>query len=456
MNILLISPPSFNVTQKVMGFSSPPLNLAYLASMVCTDHRVKILDASIEGFNMQDVIKYIKHNDPDLIGFTGTTTMMPDIYRLSVLCKEYNKDIKIALGGHHVSFMPEYTFNECSSIDFIIRGEGELTFSELVNALEKKHALSQIKGLSFRYDHTVKNNPDRGFVENVDSLPSPAYDLLSMDKYRKNNVNFSSILSSRGCPFHCVFCSSSSQLGHKWRAHCVDRIMNELKILYEKYGKDEFEFVDDTFTVSKKRVLDLTKRIRQEGLDISWVASSRVDTFSKEIGTAMKKSGAHTVYFGIESGSEETLRFIGKGITLEKAKDSVSTAHKTGLKTIGTFVFGFPNETKEDIKKTLSFSRKIGLDIAQFTIATPYPGTRLWDYAQKKNLISTFDWSKYSTLEPIMKLEHFSTQAIEKIFRHAYFRFYLRPSILIKDFLKNNKFIISSAIKLIRSSSNLQ
>jgi anaerobic magnesium-protoporphyrin IX monomethyl ester cyclase len=447
MKILLISPPSYNIVRRVIGIAAPPLNLAYLASMVRANHEVHIIDSVVENYSMQDVIQRVRHTNPDLIGITGTTTMMPDIYELAKLCKGYNKDMQIVVGGHHVTFLPEWTLQECPDLNYIIRGEGEQTFAELADALETTGELSGIKGLTYRHKNTIKSNPTREFINDVDSLPLPSYDLLPMDKYRVKDIGFGTIFTSRGCPFKCVFCSSSMQLGHHWRGHSVERIMKELTILNETYGKHEIEFLDDTFTFSQKRILELEERIRQEKLDISWVASSRVDTFSNDIAQAMKRSGAHTVYFGIESGSEKILNFIGKGITLDRALQAIATAKKVGLETLGSFVLGFPDENRDDVKKTVHFSKKIGVDFAQFTIATPYPGTSLWTYALKEKLLTTFDWQKYSSLKSVMRLKNFSATAIEKILRTAYLQFYLRPSILIKDLVRNNGFIFSRAIR---------
>ncbi|HID26143.1 MAG TPA: radical SAM protein, partial [Thermoplasmata archaeon] len=194
------------------------------------------------------------------------------------------------------------------------------------------------------------------------------------------------------------------------------------------------------------RVLGISKKIQQQGLDISWTASSRVDTFSKETAEAMRKAGAHTVYFGIESGVQKILDFIGKRITPEQSTRAVKTAKKAGLHTFGSFIIGFPQENKKDIKKTLRFSRKIGVDFAQFTIATPYPGTRLWYMVLKQKLLTTMDWRRFTTLDPVLKLKNFTYSQITKILEIAYIKFYLRPKVLIKDIIQEKGFILRRAI----------
>ncbi len=455
MQILLLSPPTISAVKAVVGTTGPPLGLAYLASMVRDEHDVRIVDSLAEDYNYGDVERIIKKYDPDVVGITSTTSMIPDAYVIAKIAKRYNENVKIVMGGPHVTFLPERTFQECPYIDFIVRGEGELTFRELIDSLERDRDPSNILGLSINLRDKVKNNPPRPLIKDIDTIPMPSYDLLPMEKYQANGVRFGTVMTSRGCPFNCAFCSSSLQFGKRWRGHSDSRVIEELKHLHEKYRIREIEFLDDTFTLNKHRAIRIARRIVKEGLDISWSASSRVDTFTEEVAEAMKKSGCHTIYFGIESGSRKTLNFIGKGITPEQSISAVKKAKRHKLRALGSFVIGFPEETKEDIKKTIKFSKKVGVDFAQFTIATPYPGTRLWKYASAKKLILTFDWRKYTTLDPVMKLKNFTSQQITKLLQKAYISFYLRPSFLIKDLISRKGFIlrraIPSAIKMVKS-----
>ncbi|KAA0016746.1 MAG: B12-binding domain-containing radical SAM protein, partial [Thermoplasmata archaeon] len=394
----------------------------------------------------EDVEKVIKRYDPDVIGITSTTSMIPDAYAIAEVAKRYNENVKIVMGGPHVTFLPERTFKECPYIDFIVRGEGEITFKKLIDALEKNKDPLNILGLSINLGDKVKNNPPRPLIKDVDTIPMPSYDLLPMEKYQVNGVRFGTVMTSRGCPFNCAFCSSSLQFGKKWRGHSDSRVIEELKYLYEKYRIREMEFLDDTFTLNRKRAIRIAERIRKEGLDISWSGSSRVDIFTDELAQAMKKGGCHTIFFGIESGSQKTLDFIGKGITPEQSISAVKKAKRHEISALGAFVIGFPEETREDIEKTIKLSKKVGVDFAQFTIATPYPGTRLWKYALAKKLILTFDWRKYTTLDPVMKLKNFTAQQITKLFQKAYISFYLRPLYLIKDLISRRGFIFRRAI----------
>ena len=446
MKILLLSPPTTSAVKAVVGTTGPPLGLAYLASMVREEHEVRIVDSLAEGYDHGDVKRIMKGYDPDVVGITATTSMMPDAYRVARMAKRLNENVKVVMGGPHATFLPERTFRECPYLDFIVRGEGEVTFKELVDALEENKNPSNILGLSINMDGKVKNNPSRPLIENLDTIPMPSYDLLPMEKYQVDGVRFGTLMTSRGCPFRCVFCSSSLLFGNRWRGHSDSRVIEELKYLREEYKIQEIEFLDDTFTLNKRRALRIAKRIVKEGLDVSWSASSRVDLFTDEVAEAMKRGGCHTIYFGIESGSSKTLELIDKRITPEQSISAVKKAKKHKRQALGAFIIGFPEESREDVEKTIKFSKKVGVDYAQFTIATPYPGTRLWDYALSKKLIRTFDWKKYTTLDPVMRLKNFTTKQIRKLFRKAYVSFYLRPSYVIKDLILRKGFTFRRAI----------
>ncbi len=449
MRILLLSPPTVSAIKAVIGTTGPPLGLAYLASMVRESHEVKIIDSLAEDYTYEDVEREIKKYDPDVVGITSTTSMMPDAYAIAKMTKMHNENAKVVMGGPHVTFIPERTFKECPYIDFIVRGEGEITFKELVDALEKGKSTSRILGLSINAGGRAKNNPPRPLIKDIDTIPLPSYDLLPMEKYKLGKVRFGTVMTSRGCPFDCVFCSSSLQFGKRWRGHSDSRVIEELRILHEKYKIREIEFLDDTFTLNRQRAIRIAERIREEGLDISWSASSRVDLFTDDVARAMKAGGCHTVYLGIESGSEKTLNFIGKKITPGQAVKAVKRAKRNRLNALGSFVIGFPDETKQDVEKTIKFSRKVGVDFAQFTIATPYPGTRLWRYALAKNLILTFNWRKYTTLDPVMKLKNFTSEQIKKMLQKAYLSFYLRPKYVLKDIFLRKGFVLKKAISSI-------
>lgn len=455
MKILLVSPPTNSDIKHIIGVTGPPAGLAYIASMVRDEHEVKIVDSLSEDFTFDDIRKIIKEFDPRVVGITATTSMIPDAYRVAKIAKEVNKDIFTVIGGPHVTFLPDRTMKECKYIDFVVRGEGENTFKELIDAIEKGRGFKDIKGLSYKKNKVI-NNPPRELIKNIDEIPIPSYDLLPMKKYKVDRTEFGTVMTSRGCPFQCIFCSSSLQFGKIWRAHSPERVIEELSILTGDYGIREIEFLDDTFTLSNKRAIEISKAIRKEKLDISWSASSRVNTFSREVGREIRKAGCHTLYFGIESGTQKILNFIGKGITLDQSRRAVKDAKNVGLKAFGSFIIGFPDETREEVKKTMKFSRRVGVNYAQFTVATPYPGTRLWYLALREKLLTTMNWRNFTTLTPVLKLKYFTQSQISRLLMIAYARFYIRPKILIRDILEDKGFIIKRLLHTISSFTRVE
>ena len=443
MKIMLISPPTPSAVKEVLGATGPPLGLAYLASIARLEgHDVAIVDSLAEGICFEELKERIRHFYPDMVGITATTSMIPDAYETARIAKEVNPDAVVLIGGPHVTFLPEDTLNECKYIDIVVRGEGELVFRELL----RKKDLKEVKGITYRCGNTIKSNPAMPLIQNLDEIPIPAYDLLPMHLYRFGNLRFGTVITSRGCPFNCIFCSSSLQFGKRWRAHSKERVIEELRILHHDYGVREVEFLDDTFTLDRRRAREISKDIVREGLDISWTASSRVNTFDLETGKEMRRAGAHTIYFGIESGSQKTLDMIGKGITIEQSISAVKSAKKAKLRTLGSFIIGFPDETEDDIRRTIEFSKRVGVDLAQFTIATPYPGTKLWEIANKLNLLITKDWRKYTTIDVVMKSFYLTERQIKRLLSWAYISFYLRPKMILIDLIRNKGFMLRKAI----------
>ncbi|MGC9123470.1 MAG: B12-binding domain-containing radical SAM protein [Thermoplasmata archaeon] len=456
MKILFISPPTDSAIKSVIGTTGPPLGLAYLASVAREKgFDARIVDSLAENLTYYDVEKIIRQYSPDIVGITSTTSMIPDAYAVARMAKNVSKDIVTIMGGPHVTFLPELTLQECSEIDYIVKGEGEIAFSGILDILTNKKEKKEVLGIAYRKGDKIMNNPPQPLIKDVDSIPEPSWDLLPMEKYEIDNVQFGTIMTSRGCPYNCIFCSSSLQFGKQWRGHSVERVLDELKTLRYKYNKREIEFLDDTFTLNMKRAIELTDRIYREGIDIRWSASARVNLFNDEIAKNMKKAGAHTVYFGIESGSQKTLDFIGKSITLEMAKLSVAKANRAGLNTLGSFIIGFPDDTVKDVKRTIKFSKKVGVTVAQFTIATPYPGTRLWDYVMERNLLLTMNWRKFTTLSPVIKLRNFTSDQILKWLSWAYISFYIRPLYLIRDLAKTHGFVFKRLIPYAKRAMTL-
>jgi len=256
------------------------------------------------------------------------------------------------------------------------------------------------------------------------------------------------MLTSRGCPFGCSFCASSRLFGKFWRGRSAGNVLEEIRMIRDEYKIRNIEFIDDTFTLDKRRVEEICDGIIRERLDVSWGASSRVDGITERLAEKMKKAGCWIIYLGIESGCQKILDEIGKRITLDQVRKAVNAIKKAGIQVLGSFIIGFPGETVEMIEKTIRFAKRLNLDWAQFSILTPYPGTPLFEYAVKNNLLLTRDWSKYTATQPIIKLKDVTEEQLKRLFRKAYLSFYLKPK-KVWEWIRNRQFVLlKNAINL--------
>jgi radical SAM superfamily enzyme YgiQ (UPF0313 family) len=449
MKVCLISPPYNSAVKSVVGVSPPPLGLAYIASMLRQSHEVKIIDSNILNYTIGDVERELRSFNPDVVGITSVTSSIYEAYKVAETAKRIREDCIVILGGPHASFMPRQSMEECKYIDVIVRGEGEETARGLIENIEKGSSLNEVRGITFRRGNEVIETEPRSFIKNIDDIPFPSRDLLPMHLYKFNGVKYTTMLTSRGCPFKCSFCSSSRLFGGYWRGRSPENVLEEMKIIYEKYGIRNIEFIDDTFTLNQERAEKICDGIVEQGWDISWGASSRVDTLSKKLAEKMKKAGCWIIYLGIESGSQKILDAIGKRITLEQVRKAVKILKDSGIQVLGSFIIGFLQDTKETIKETIKFAKSLNLDYVQFSILTPYPGTPIFDYAKRNNMLLTEDWSKYTAIEPIVKIGEVSEKEVKALLRKAYITFYLRPRIVM-EWLRNKQFsFIKSGIKAV-------
>jgi len=354
------------------------------------------------------------------------------------------------MGGPHVTFMDVETLEKNPFVDYIVRGEGEITMHELIKSLEKRIEPKDVLGLTYRVNGVIKRNPPRPPIKDLDSLPMPAYHLLPMERYVSEGLRYATVISSRGCPFECVFCSSSRICGKRWRARSTEKVVEEVQLLTDKYRVQSIEFVDDNFTLNRKRVKGICEEFVKRGIDLFWVCGSRVDSVNSELVSNLSKANCLLIYLGVESGSQRILDYMMKGITLSQSERAVRLAKRYGLEVAASFILGMPDETVSEIEDTIKFAIKLDPEFAQFTIATPYPGTELYDYALENNLLITRDWSKYDTLTPVMRTV-IGVKRLVKLFRKAYFKFYGRIGYVISQIRKRRLIIASKFFKVIKN-----
>jgi len=441
----LVNPPATDYVAEVLGVRTFPVGLVHLAAYLREKgFDVRILDCPAEGIGPGELRSAVKGYDA--VGFTATTPAAPSAYRAA---REVRDVVDVVfLGGPHPTFMDEEAVRE-SGADFVVRGEGEITTVEALEAFDTwgEPDLSDVRGITYPVDGKVVRNPDRPPIENLDSLPLPAYDLIDIDAYAVDGKRFVPVVTSRGCPFGCAFCASSRMFGRRWRGRSPARVVEEIVMLVEEFSVRRVEIVDDVFTLNRKRAREVCKGLREEGVDVPWDCSSRADTVDPDLAKELSRSGCETVYIGAESGDDETLERIGKGITTSDVVSCVKTLKNAGLRVVASFIIGFPWEDRKDVRRTVKFAKRCGADYAQFTILTPYPGTPMFEELKREGLIETFDWSKYTTVDPVIRTKHLTSKDLSLLIKYAYLSFYADPRFLIKRLSEGDVFLIKKILK---------
>ena len=420
----------------------PPLGLASIAAVLEQDgHRVEILDANALQLSEIEIVHKVK--DADVIGITAMTPAVNSAITIAKEIKGDNPDSTIILGGPHATILPEDTLTKVQEIDIIVRGEGEKTIVELFNAIENNEDFQNINGLTYR-DNGIISTPSQPSVVEMDTLPFPAYHLLPINKYKLHpphgrKLPYMAMMTSRGCPYNCIYCSKPI-FGGKFRAQSPERTVDEIEYLIDKFGINEITFYDDSFTLDKKRVMQLTAEINNRKLDFAWSCETRVNLINEDLLKAMKKAGCYMIAYGIESGNQTMLNNLRKGITLPQVKSAIEQTHNAGIQSVGYFMFGSPGETPETIHQTIDFAKSLTLDFAQFSVTIPFPGTDLYNlYLDSSNKSTKWDDYIYANLKsssaPIFETEMLSKDELQEWNAKAYREFYMRYSYIWKRFM---------------------
>jgi radical SAM superfamily enzyme YgiQ (UPF0313 family) len=425
---------------KDVSLLEPPLGICYLAAMLEKEgYDVNIIDAEAERLTIDALVKKVEELKPSVIGLTCTTPMVASVKRTADALKSRLPESKIIVGGPHVTAVPEDLLKE-KYIDIAVIGEAEHTIVELLKIIKENASLKNCKGIAYKEDGEIVKTELRPLICDIDALPLPARHLLKIDKYRHSTIvehktkkNYTNIMSARGCPFRCIFCGSRTTFGGIARFRDPKLVVDEMEECYNKYDIGMFGFSDDTLTLKKEHIMAICNEIIGRKLDIVWFAQSRVNTVDKEMLELMKKAGCEAVHYGYESGSQEILNNIKKGITLQQAVDATKITKEVGIKIHGYFMIGNPGETKETIRKTIDFAKELDPDTAQFTIATPFPGTELYDIflSQNHDLKEFKDYRWYNDVVFVPK--DMTKEQLLKLHKKAYKEFYLRPRYIIRS-----------------------
>ncbi len=454
--VLLINPPYTLITGiKESAGHAAPLNLCYLAAYLRekVDCEVSILDCEIKTSSFRQIAKYIKHFNPQVIGITSPTPAFDHVLKVARITKRINPNTSVILGGPHPTALPFDAIKD-ESIDFLVMREGELSFIELVKSIiSGNHDVDDMKhinGIVFKDKKQIIFTDPRSYIGNLDELPFPARDLLEMDKYssaptkKVSKFKSTSILSGRGCPYNCIHCISNCLWARKFRMRSPKNIVDEIELCVKQYGIREFNFYDDTFTISEKQVLEVCNDIVQRHLKISWICFSRVNTLTEPMVKAMKRAGCKKISFGLESGSQKVLDIMRKQGTLEMAKKAVGLVNKYGLQVHASFMLGNVGETKKTIRQTIDFAKSLDLDNATFFITIPYPGTDLYEIALKKGYINSNtryrDFAPMTNSVPILVQDNLTAEELLMYRKKAFREFYLRPKYIIRKIRQIHSF----------------
>jgi radical SAM superfamily enzyme YgiQ (UPF0313 family) len=450
MKILFINPP-FSKYSGVEGHGGKiaPLNLGYLASYVRQkkpEIEVGILDCEGLDLSYDQIKEYIDKFKPDIAAITMPTPAYKHVIRVIDVVKSLNDKTIIVIGGPHPTALPKDILETEKNIDFAIIGEGELTFLELVDFLENNNKdYHKIKGLVFRDQNKIIINELRELIQNLDSLPFPAKDLLPVHNYylpptKKITSGLSTnIVTSRGCPFNCTFCMAKTIWKRQTRFRSIKNVVDEIEECVKKYNHKDFGLHDEFFTVNKKRVIEFCDELKKRKLNIKWFCQARCGTVDREMLKIMKDAGCEKIGFGFESGDENILRLMQKDNNLEKAKESVRLCKEAKINAGGSFILGYPGETEESLRKTIKFAKELDPDIIAFFVAIPYPGTELFRLAMEKNYIKKpINWEAFAPASnelPPMEIPNISKERLLELRKHAYRSFYLRPKYILRKLL---------------------
>lgn len=448
---VLVNPP-LSAKEQAGSFAKianimQPLGIGYIASVLEKEgFDVKIIDCIPSDMSIEDLIKELKTINPDVIGFTSTVLEIGKSCQISKELKKVLPNSLLVIGGAHLTSLPRETM-ENSVFDIGVIGEGEMTMLDIIEHIKNNDFnFENIKGIIYRKDGKFKITEPREYIKNLDSLPFPARHLFpDLSEYRPLAASYKKLplghlMTSRGCPFHCIFCDRKV-FSSFVRMRSPKNVVDEVEELINVYGARSIKFFDDTFTLNNKRAFEICDEIIARGIKIPWTCLTRVDVVTKELFVKMKEASCWQVAFGLESGDQEMLNRMKKGITLEQSRNAVRWAKEAGLKVRAHFVLGMPGETLESIDKTSEFARSLSIDLVTFYNLTLYPGNELYAIAKREGTILHDDYSQFNPVIDVneSRLPYVPEGMTEKELKEAiaklHKRFYLRYSYIIRQLL---------------------
>lgn len=452
MKVLLVQPP---VAEKdITSFMYPPMGLISLAATVRqAGHIIAIHDCNLYSQSFDQALTKIRETKPDLVGITAMTVNISHGLELAKKIKKMNPKIITVVGGVHATVAPEHVLVD-KNVDFIVMGEGEISFNNLLSALEKGSDFKKIKGIGFKIGSKKILNEKQPLIADISQLPIPAYDLLDFRRYRAPYTArhpFMGMIRSRGCPYLCTFCGVQSVFTHSYRCQTPERSIQEIRYLVENFGVKELAFKDSEFTLDKKNVEELCDLLIAAKFDLTWNCNGRVNNVTPRLLKKLKKAGCVSVTYGVESGDKKILDTLKKAITLDQVREAVKMSKEVGLKIVTNFMIGNPGDNKETIEKTIKFAVELDTDYTYFGFTTPFPGTELREQAIKNKwlLREELDAVKYEDLT--MNATSLSNEELKEYLNKAYRAFYFRPKYILRRLTKLNRDELYNSIQGFKS-----
>ena len=446
MKILFVVPSQETVYGIKMPPVYPPLGVLYLGAVLEREgHAVEFLDLDIEGMDAQGLLAHIERDPPGLVGFSCVTPTAPNGFALAAAIKARFPLLPIAMGGIHPTIAPEETLAH-PAVDFVAIGESEHTVRELAAFLEAgSPALADIDGLWWKEGEEVRRNRPRELEPDLDAFPLPAFHLVKdLSRYSPadaQSLPVAPIMTSRGCPGQCTYCCTKQIFGRRFRARSVQNILAEIELLVTRFGIRELHFLDDNLSTSKRRILDLCSELERRNYPLRYEISNgiRADMVDEEILRAFRAIGMVNIGFGVESGNEEILKVIRKGISKDQVRRAMAMAKDLGFETWGFFIIGLYRETPETIRDTIDFAIELDPDFAKFLILKPFPGSVIHDQLDADGLILSHDYARYGVYTaPVHHLPGLTAQDILHWQKRAYRMFYFRPSKILRHLARIN------------------
>jgi len=463
MNILLINPPG--QLKNLLGAGEifvpkyEPLGLLYIAAVIKkSGYAVTVIDSYAEGLSLEDLKTRILNQGPDIVGISTLTCNGAISYKLGQWLKRTLPNMLVVLGNIHAQvYAKQYLENGCC--DIVVHGEGEYTFLEIIKSYEKKLRLGDIPAISFLdANGTYCKTPGSAIITDLEKLPFPSRDLVNPNLYNLTEISnqlyiggrntvAKTMSTSRGCPYRCTFCVVHAN--NRQRFNSAIRVVEEMGILEKEYGASYVTIVDPLFIGNKQRLFAICSEIKKRGLKIKWGCDAHIHLITPDLIEEVESAGCYELDFGIESGVQRLLDIIRKGTTIQQIKEAIYTTKKySRIHISGLFILGLPTETYKDSLETIRFAKSLPLDMAQFSILTPYPGSPLFNELSEKGQIDTgirkdgsMDisvWERYSSYisftdnNPIWVTPELSHTVIKRLQKKAQREFYLRPSQIIK------------------------